>query len=229
MRKKIVMRIEDNSYFIRYLVYTDGHEIAFLTHFIEVMGNGYSVDDYSFDKVSFRFEDASYHGVNPDDHLTGTRILKRYYDRWVKKVNDCKLGIESMANKYSTPYGKKWSAGDYLYFPMKEIFAEEDAKEAEEFPDEYIEEDNKYTGPELCLILVTNADSEKPEGLEIEVNKYHTIYDDEPRPIDYYLDYTEKSLIIPKEIFEKAKELICKEATEIMTEIKKKVSKIEKI
>jgi len=219
------MRIDDNSYYIKYVAYADGHEIAFLTHFINVWDDGYSVDEYTFYNDSFSFEDADYCGFNSDDHLAGTRILKRYYDRWVKKVDDCKLEIERMANKYSTPYGKKWSD---LYFPMKEIYAEEDAKEAEEYPDENIEEVNKYTGPELCLILVTNADSENPEGLELRVNKYSTDYDDEPSPIDYYLDYIDKSRLVPKEIYNKTKELICREATEIMTEIKKKVSRIEK-
>ncbi len=34
-----------------------------------------------------------------------------------------------MANDYSSSYGKMWKDGDYLYFPLKEIFAEEDAKE----------------------------------------------------------------------------------------------------
>ncbi len=223
------MRIDDNSFYIKYYIDPDGVEFAYLTHYIKVWDDGYAIDDYSFDNVSFSYEDAGHHGVDPDKHFAGTRILKRYYDRWVKKVDDCKLKIESIANKYSTPYGKKWSVGDYLYFPMKEIFAEEDAKEAEEFPDDYIEEDNKYTGPELCLILVTNADAEKPEGLEIRVNEYRTDYDDEPSPIDYYLDYIDKSRLIPKEIYDKAKELICKEATEIMAEIKKNVSKIEKL
>ena len=223
------MRIDDNSYYIKYYIDPDSVEFAYLTHYIKVWENGYSIDDYSFDNTSFEYEDASHHFIDTDERFAGTRILKRYYDKWVKKVDDCKLEIERMANKYSAPYGKKWSVGDYLYFPMKEIFAEEDAKEAEEFPNEYIEEDDKYTGPELCLILVTNADPEKPEGLEIGVNKYRTDYDDEPRPIDYYLDYIDKSRILPKEIYDKAKELICKEATEIMFEIKKKVSIIEKI
>ena len=63
----------------------------------------------------------------------------------------------------------------------------------------------------------------------IRIDKYRTDYDDEPRLINYYLDYIDKSRRIPKEIYDKAKELICKEATEIMTEIKKKVSKIEKV
>lgn len=223
------MRIDDNSYYIKYYIDPDGIEFAYLTHYIKVWGDGYSVDDYSFDNNSFEFEDANHYGINPDDHFAGTRILKRYYDRWVKKVDDCKLEIERMANKYSKPYGQMWSVGDYLYFPMKEIFAELDAIEAEGYPDEYIGEENKYTGPELCLILVTKIDSEKPEGLEIRIDKYRTDYDDEPRLINYYWDYIEKSRRIPKEIYDKAKELICKEATEIMTEIKKKVSKIEKV
>ena len=223
------MRIDDNSYYIKYYIDPDGIEFAHLTHYIKVWDNGFSIDDYSFDNTSFEYEDASHYFVDTDDHFAGTRILKRYYERWVKKMDDCKLEIESMANNSSTPFGKKWSVGDFLYFPMKEIFAEEEAKEAEEFPDEYIEEDDKYTGPELCLILVTNADSEKPKGFKIRVNKYRTDYDNEPGPIDYYLDYIDKSRLISKDIYNKAKELICKEATEIMTDIKSKVSKIDKI
>jgi hypothetical protein len=220
------MRIKNNTYYVRCWKIR-GKEYTSLSHYKDVWNNGYTVDDYSFDNKSYHFEDAGHHGINPDDKFAGTKISKRYYDRWVKKVDDCKLEIESMANKYSKPYGNKWSVGDYLYFPMKEIFAEEDAKEKEEYPDEYIEEENKYNGPDLCLILVTKTDSEKPEGLEIRVDEYRTDYDDEPRPIDYYLNYIDKARIIPKEIYDKAKELIYKEATEIMCEIKKKVSKIE--
>lgn len=222
------MRIKKNTYYVKYWIVRE-EEYASLSHYKDVWSNGFTVDDYSFDNEGLGFEDAGHNGVNLDDKFAGTRISKRYYDRWVKKVNDCKQEIERMVKEQSSPYGGSWNVGDYLYYPLKEIYAEEEAKEKEENPDDYIEEDNKYNGPELYLILVTKIDSEKPEGLVIRIDKYRTDYDDEPRLINYYLDYIDKSRRIPKEIYDKAKELICKEATEIMTEIKKKVSKIEKV
>ena len=216
------MRIRNNTYYVRYWI-VRGKEYTSLSHYKDVWSNGYTVDEYSFDNKSFHFEDAGHYGINPDYKFAGTKISKRYFERWVKKMNDCKQEIERMVKEHSSPYGERWKVCDYLYFPLKEIFAEEDAKEIKEYPDEYIEEDNKYTEPELCLILVMKTDSEKPEGLEIRVNEYRTDYDDEQRPIDYYLNYIDKSRLIPKEIYDKAKELIHKEATEIMKEIKQKV------
>lgn len=224
------MRIDENSYYIKYVI-VRGKEYAYLSHYKNVWSNGFTVDDYSFDNEGFCFEDAGHNGVNPDDKTAGTRIFKRYYDRWVKRIDNCKQEIERMANKHSFPYGKMWKGGDYLYFPLKEIYAEEYAKEAEDFPDEFIEEENKYNGPELCLVHVTNEDQQNPEGYEVRINNYRTEFDnddEEPGSLDYYLDYIDKSRLIPKEVFERAKELIHKEATEIMNEIKQKVSKIEK-
>lgn len=223
------MRIDDNSYYIKYYIDPDGKEFAFLTHYIDVYDNGYDVDDYSFDPHYFEYEDAGHHGINPDDSYAGTRILKRYYDRWVKRTVECKSEIERMAYTASTPYGKEWAVGDYLLFPMKEVFAQIDAKEAEKYPDDYVEEEIKYTGPELTLIQVTKNDSQNPEGFIILVGKYGADYDEEPRSIKYYLDYIDQSRLIPKEVYDKSTALICKTSTEIMAEIKRKVKEIEYI
>ena len=69
------------------------------------------MDDYSFDPHYFEYEDAGHHGINPDDSYAGTRILKRYYDRWVKRTVECKSEIERMAYTASTPYGEEWAVG----------------------------------------------------------------------------------------------------------------------
>ena len=222
------MRIEEKSCFIDYNI-VKGKEYAYLQHFKEIWDNGYSIDDHFFSSNAIGYEDAAHFGVNLDKVILGTRILKRYYDRWVKKADDCKLKIESMANKYSTPHGKQWSVGDYLYFPMKEIFAEEDAKEAEEYPDEYVEEENKYTGPSLYLVLVENNDPQDPQGITISVGPYSTDFEDEPSSINYFLDYIDKSRLISKEVFEKAKDLISKTSSEIMSEIRKKYKDVKEL
>ena len=222
------MRIDDDSYYIKYSINPDGHESANFVHYIKVYDNGYTIDDFVVGKNCLSYEDADHSGINPDERFAGTRILRRYYDRWVKRIDDCKLEIEKLANMHSKPYGKTWVEDDYLYFPLKEIHAEEEAKEAEEFPDEYEEYENQYCGPELALLHITNIDSGNITGYFVTIGEYYTRHcDATPRIIENSIYYKEKTRLIPKDVFEKAKELISKVSSEIMADIKGMVFKID--
>lgn len=221
------MRIDDNSYYVKYSCHR-GIESAYLCHYIEVRDDGYYVDDYIITNKGFSYEKADWEGVSTDTKQAGTRILKRYFERWVNRINDCKLEIERLVNNNSFPYGKSWEVEDYLYFPLKEIYAEEDTKEAEEYPNEYAEKINKYNGPEFTLIHVTKSYPSMSEGYEVYVNEYSTDYvndDEDPSSLEYYLDYIDKSRLIPKEVYYKAIDLIRSEASGILKEIKQIVCK----
>ena len=177
------MRLEKDSYYINLWITPNGEELAIAEHFIEVWSNGFRVDTYEFSPNRIDFEDASYNGVNPDDKNKGKRILKRYYDRWEKRVMDCKTEIERIATNNSSPYEKAWSVGDYLYFPLKEIYAQLEAEELEE--EGLLEDDldeGTYEGPELCLAHITKADPEKPEGTMVCLDKYCIEVVSKPNP-----------------------------------------------
>ena len=222
------MRIKDNSYYIRYAVYPDGHESANFVHYIKVYDDGFAIDDFTADKNCLSYEDADHSGINPDECFAGTRIFRRYFDRWVKRIDECKLEIEKLVNIHSKPYGKTWMEGDYLYFPLKEIHAEEEAKEAEEFPDEYEEYENQYCGPELDLLHITNIESGNISGYFVTMGEYYTRhFEATPIIIENCLAFKESTRLIPKEVFEKVIELISEVSSDIMAEIKGMVNKIE--
>jgi len=91
------MRLDKDSYYIYYRTDRD-EEIAHMSHYIDVWDNGFSVDDYNIACNYIDYEDADWNGISPDDSRAGKRILKRYFDRWVKRINDCKKEIEQMVN-----------------------------------------------------------------------------------------------------------------------------------
>lgn len=219
------MRLEKDSYYIKHWITPNGEESAMADHYIEVWSDGFYVDTYGFSPNRIDFEDASYNGVNPDDKNKGKRILKRYYDRWEKRVMDCKTEIERIATNNSSPYEKAWSVGDYLYFPLKEIYAQLEAEELEE--EGLLEDDldeGTYEGPELCLAHITKAGPEKPEGTMVCLDKYCIEVVSKPKPIPY-LDFTGQALSISKDVYERAENIIYEVSSVIMEEIKQKCKK----
>lgn len=219
------MRLEKDSYYINLLITPNGEELAIAEHFIEVWSNGFRVDTYEFSLNRIDFEDASYNGVNPDDKNKGKRILKRYYDRWEKRVLDCKTEIERIAKNNLSPYKKAWSVGDYLYFPLKEFYAQLEVEELEE--EGLLEDDldeGAYEGPELCLAHITKVDSEKPQGTMVCLDKYRIEVVSKPRPIPY-LDFTGQALSISKDVYERAESIISEVSSIILEEIKQKCKK----
>lgn len=214
------MKLDKDSYYIKYWVTSDGSDCARMTHYIDVWDNGFFVDTYCFSQHRISFEDASWNGVNPDDSHEGKRILKRYYDRWAKRVIDCKTRIEQLANENASPYDNNWSIGDCLYIPLKEIYAKLDAEEMEEGIDVEDVDEAPYDGPEFCLVQITNGDPDKLEGLGIHIDKNWVRVDSHPNPIPY-MDFMEQALHIPQNVFESAKNLISSISSEIIEEIKR--------
>lgn len=210
------MKLDKDSYYIKYCVSSNGSEHSRMTHYKDVWSNGYWEDTYLIDQEGIYFEDASWSGIDPDDSRAGKRILKRYYDRWEKRVIDCKTEVERIAKENASPLEKACQAGDYLYFPLKEIYAKLDAEELEE----ELEEET-YDGLELYLVRITNADPDKLEGLGIHIDKNWVRVDSQPKPIPY-LDFMEQGLHIPKNVYERAKNLISSLTLEIIEEIKQK-------
>lgn len=214
------MKLDKDSYYIKYWVDSEGSDHARMTHYKDVWSDGFYIDTYCFSQHRISFEDASWSGVDPDDRHEGKRILKRYYDRWEKRVNNCKTIIEQLVEDNALPYENNWSVGDCLYFPLKEIYAKLDAEEMEEegLGVEDLDEE-PYDGPELCLVQITKADHEEPEGKMILIDKYWVGVDSQPKPIPY-LDFMEQSLRIPQNVYERAKSFISSVTLEIIKEIK---------
>ena len=211
------MRIDDDSYYIKCYNEHD-EEWAYLTHYIEVWDNGYTIDDYTIDPNYIEFEDASHHGIDPDEVDAGKRILKRNFDRWVKRINNCKKEIEQLVKKDSTPNVGECSVGCCYYYPTKEIII---AEYLEEFDEDMTEE----LGPEpdFCLFEVTDTQSGTlPKGRRIIVDKYTMSYDTEKEEIrEDYVEGMAKSRCISKEIFDYAASLITSVSSGILEEIKK--------
>ncbi len=210
------MKLDKDSYYIKYWVNSNGSEHARMTHYKDVWSNGCLEDTYLIGQEGIYFEDAGWNGIDPDDSRAGKRILKRYYDGWEKRVIDCKTEVERIAKENASPLVKACSVGDCLYFPLKEIYAQLEEEELEE----ELEEET-YDGPELCLFQITNADPDKLEGLGIHIDKNWVRVDSQPKPIPY-LDFMEQGLHIPRNVYERAKNLISSLTLEIIEEIKQK-------
>ncbi len=225
------MRLEDNTYYVNYSTYKDGREGASMCHYIKVWDNGFWIDDYGIDENGFSYEDASWTGINPDDSLAGKRIKKRKFETWVRIMEAAKNRIEEIvkANCPTTPIDRELKIGDYLYYPFKEIFAEELAAEREEFGDEEdyneedYEEDRKYEGPDLMLFHITDIKDKEICGTRIIVDEWDTSYRPEPDWRD--LEYEDKAFFITKEVFEEALRLIRSSVAAILPKIKQAVVK----
>ena len=211
------MRIDDDSYYIKYHNEHD-EEWAYLTHYIDVWDSGYTIDDYTIDPNYIEFEDASHHGIDPDDVNAGKRILKRNFDRWVERINNCKKEIEQLVKKKSTPNVGEWSIGCCYYYPTREIII---AEYLEEFDEDITEE--LGTEPDFCLFQITDVQpGRSPKGRRILVNKYTMSYDTEIEDIkEDYMKKMEKSRCISQEIFDSAAYLITSVSSKILEEIKR--------
>lgn len=217
------MKLDKDSYYIKYWVNSNGSEHAGMTHYIDVWSNGYLEDTYLFDREGIYFEDASWNGIDPDDSHAGKRILKRFYVRWEKRVIDCKTEVERIARENASPLVKACSVGDCLYFPLKEIYAQLEEEEPEEELEEELEEET-YDGPELCLFQITNADPVKLEGLGIHIDKNWVRVDSQPKPIPY-LDFMEQALGISIDVYEQSKSIVSTVSSGIFEDIKQKCNK----
>ena len=87
------MRIDDHSYYLRYFKNAKRGESADLVYYKEVWDNGFTIDEFNIDENGLSFENANWNGINTDDSRAGTRILKRYYDRWVKLIEEARNKI----------------------------------------------------------------------------------------------------------------------------------------
>lgn len=202
------MKLHKDTCYINFHVHSDGSESAGMTHFKDIWENGYAIDTYDFSQNRMDFEDASWNGIDPNNSYEGKQVPKTLYNKWKCRVNDCKSEIERLANEKSSPLEEPWNNSEYLYFPLKELI---DWSE-EEFPDE---------GPVLCLVHVTNNNSDNPEGTTVSIDDYCTMYTPKPEPIiDFLGDFLDKPLCIPKEVFDYAANLIAKVSSEILEEIK---------
>ncbi|MBP5516731.1 MAG: hypothetical protein J6X86_07270 [Bacteroidales bacterium] len=207
------MEIDNNSYYIRYKSDEKFGESATFTHYIEVWDNGYALDIYNISRDVIDWEDASHTGIDPNKVDVGKRILRRYYDRWEKRNVECDNTIEQMVKKCASPYNGNLAVGDCLYIPIKEIHI---AEYLEEFEEDI--SDDFGDSPDFRLVHVTSIDP-VPQGDVIFVDEYWTENKNEPFK-EYVMEYVEKSMSIPKEVFDRAANLITKITTEILAEIK---------
>lgn len=219
------MRIDKNSYYLSYFDDAKRGKSVGLVNYKEVWDNGYTIDEYSINKNGVSFEDADWSGINTDDSQAGTRILKRYYDRWVKTIEEARNKIEKLVSAHDTHLNRNIMIGDYLYIPWKEIIEEEDAAEKEELGDDYEEDEDKYDGPNFWILYVTGINETEIESCLISINRYDTWYRSDP--ITYDFDYMDRAIIIPKEVYEEAKTIIKSTSARLLAEMKQKVRTIE--
>lgn len=215
------MRIDNDSYYIKCWIVHDEEWVS-MRHYIDVWDDGFSVDDYSVEPGYIDFEGAEHFGANPDDSRAGKRILKRYFDRWVKRINDCKSEIEHRVKSDSTPKIGECSVGDCFYYPSKEIRIAEYLKE---FDEDISEEEGDE--PDFCLFrIVEKEQGVAPKGTVIIVSKYTIDCGTKVEAInEEYVENIEAARCIPQETYDYAAILINKVSTEIMEEIKKEYCK----
>ena len=207
------MKIDDDSYYIRYKSDEKFGESAAFTHYIEVWDNGFAIEQYLIEKDDIDWEDAEWTGIDPDKIDIGKRILRRYYDRWEKRIVECDKTIEQLVKKSASPYNGNLAVGDCLYIPLKEIHI---ATYLEEFDEDVSDEFGD--SPYYCLVKVTSVEP-VPQGNVIFVDEYWTMNKNEPFK-EYVMNNVGKSLSIPHEVFDRAANLITKVTTEILAEIK---------
>jgi len=219
------MRIDDNSFYLRYFNNAKRGESADLVYYKKVWEDGYTIDEYNIDENGISYEDADWSGVNTDDSRAGTRILRRHYDRWVKTIEEARTKIEKLVTSHNTLFNRKIMIGDCLYIPWKKILEEEDTAEREELGDNYEEDEDKYEGPNFRILYVTGINQSEIEGYSIIIDRYDSWYSSYPRT--YNLDYLDRAIVIPKEVYEEAKTILKTIAATLLSEMKQKVRTIE--
>lgn len=219
------MRIDDHSYYLRYFKNAKRGESADLVYYKEVWDNGFTIDEFNIDENGLSFENANWNGINTDDSRAGTRILKRYYDKWVKLIEEARNKIVKLISAYDTHLTRNIMIGDCLYIPWKEIIEEEEATEREELGDDYEEDDNKYDGPDFWMLYVTGINEKEIEGHLISIDQWNTWY--RPYPKTYSHKSLDRTIAIPKDAFEEAKNIIKTTVFTLLAEMKQKVNTIE--
>ena len=227
--EKKKMKIDKNSYYLRCFDDSKRGESAYLIHYKKVWNNGHTCDSYTIDPDCIGFEDASWNGINPERIILGTRILKRHFNRWAKRVSDCKKDIEQLVKSSAEPFNKECQQGDYIYIDYKGLIAEDDAKEAEEYPEEYIADEHQYDGPDLLLVHLISKDTKVYNCSKIAIDEYFArIKESAEFDLLDYSDYKHLLFYIPKEAYEESQRIIRETYNELMCEMKQIVKEIEK-
>ena len=222
------MKLDENSYYLRCFAASNGVESAFLVYYKEVWHNGFVSDSYTIDKFDLGYEDASWNGLNIEKLTLGTRILKRNYNRWAKYISDSKTRIEQISKASAKPFDKECQVGDYIYIDYKGLLAEDEANEAEQYPEEYLEDENHYDGPDLSLFHLGSKNVDIFNCSEIIIDKYNARIKDSEKfaPLDYS-DNKHWLFYIPKEVYEESQKIIRDTFMKLMSEMKQTVHKIE--
>ena len=105
--------------------------------------------------------------------------------------------------------------GRLFVFSLKEILI---AEYLEAFGEDITKEEEPY--PYYSLVHVTNTEPE-PQGTEVYVQRYRTENFTGPKSLSNLMEDIEKALIIPREVYDYAANLINKVSSEIIEEIKK--------
>lgn len=134
------MQIEGDTCYVRHFARTD-EEFVFLTHYIEVWENGYTVDDYIIYNEDIYYENAGHHGVDPDEKYAGTYIMKKQYLRWTRQIEQAKETAVKMLQQTASPINRNLEVGDFIFYTWI------DDEEDEEF-----RYDNAYYGMRIVEI-----------------------------------------------------------------------------
>lgn len=123
------MRIDNNSFYVRYTMHPQYGGQATATHYVEVGDNYYVIREYGFNEHCVDFEDARWNGVNTDDSGRGTRILGRYFNRWEKRVNELKERLSKLARQAAQPFHADVRPGECIL----SIYEEEEEYDYDSF------------------------------------------------------------------------------------------------
>ena len=204
------MKIDENSYFIRYYTAPDGSEFAYLYHCIEICDDGWSEDFfYTIDENGIEFEDIDtpFNYFDQDDNYVGTLITEYEFLEMTRRIEDTRSKIVNLVKNQIIPLDRDITIGDYLYFSS--------------------EGNSNCENRNIAMIHVTGITENGVKGSFININKYETYYYPDYDE-DEYKDF-EGPMIIPKEVFKKAKNIIKTTSAILLAEMKKKVTRIEKL
>lgn len=203
------MRIDNNSFYVRYTMHPQYGGQATATHYVEVGDNYYVIREYGFDEHCVDFEDARWNGVNTDDSGRGTRILGRYFNRWEMRVNALKERLAKLARQAAQPFHADVRPGECIL----SIYEEEEVYDYDSFVVYKVKEITNGK-------IVTQCATVDPYN--VGLLQQDEIFEEEAEDVGYGI-YS-----IPESVFDEVVKSSAELSQSIMSEIEKMVRRVER-
>ena len=203
------MKVESNSHYVRYRI-CRGKEYTDMTHFKEVLEDGYTIDDYTISDCDISFEPSGWHGFSPNNIKPATPVLARYFNRWVKQIEDTKSLLIGFGQGAGISNIDEFKVGDFVFCVIPPYDLE----------DEY----------EYYFLEIVDVFEDKICAKRILIGKYSVAYYGkviemtEEEHYELYRALKNKSVfLIERKIFLRAIEIIRSLTTRLMAEIKHQI------